>query len=685
MNRILLNQALHGYGDGHQLLGISAELSRDQLRQLRVMSDLAGPAFRTGFDGYLTGFPLVGGSTYALSRTWYATEMPRSGCVWTHTLLIDVNNLVDIPSAFPLTSLFQRPHADRSYQEFEQPIEWVSARDEDGLRVHIDTNLAASIAEALYGGEGAVVVALDEGGYAEDTVLALWSQQWPALRSNLRFCTGSLAPRDLAFDLVVSPPETARSIRDNSRFSVISLPVRRTSWDAWIDIIVSDLNDDSSQSDFRSFLWKFGGKVGKRRTGLALLSDLFISHQHWKDGTDAINHTLSVLADAPALGSIRAELVALFFDIPPEDPLFSAVVGCLLEHPGAWVVPREIASMEEKAKALARLSPSQALSLAQVAARTLGEHGEPYLVGIAHFLSNTADGLRDIQLSLLASLLRAYPELALESTVWNRSPDEQRVLFDKLDHEWVINHTTRLIITIVAAQAWEGLRTFVNRFTKIAVESILDETEFGKLPASASLASLLQEHQQEVATALAHKSRSGSGIWLAAAVIDPRSRAMKTLAASAFSGLKSQDEPGDRDVALLAASTFLVAALSSQTGVGLRLLRPSFSLIYRAEENSQIQSVAWPRIEPFLPWNYPEWDHCARLLKAVVEKVVDADDFDQFVEIFSDIDLFRRAIETADWSWSGRRFIKSLRRASRIGGVNLDPHFVDALGDEGWW
>ena len=78
---ITLNQTLHGYSDGHQLLASSIDLTSDQQALLLVMTDLSGPAFRSGFESYLTGYPLQNSGQYCFARTWFAPEMPRPGCV----------------------------------------------------------------------------------------------------------------------------------------------------------------------------------------------------------------------------------------------------------------------------------------------------------------------------------------------------------------------------------------------------------------------------------------------------------------------------------------------------------------------------------------------------------------------------------------------------------------------------
>src|SRR6266478_6408008 len=84
---ILLHQALHGYADGHRLLESSIPIPDDLKRLMLRMSDLSGTSMASGFQDYLTGYPLQSLDAYALARTWYAPEMPRPGCVWTHTLI----------------------------------------------------------------------------------------------------------------------------------------------------------------------------------------------------------------------------------------------------------------------------------------------------------------------------------------------------------------------------------------------------------------------------------------------------------------------------------------------------------------------------------------------------------------------------------------------------------------------
>src|ERR1041385_2809698 len=98
---IAIGQSLHGYSDGHRLLASSRKFPSQVNRTMLMMTDMSGPSMISGFETYLTAYPLPEIESYAFGKTWYAPEMQRPGCVWTHTLLIedsDIGSITDIRS-----------------------------------------------------------------------------------------------------------------------------------------------------------------------------------------------------------------------------------------------------------------------------------------------------------------------------------------------------------------------------------------------------------------------------------------------------------------------------------------------------------------------------------------------------------------------------------------------------------
>jgi GTPase-associated protein 1, N-terminal domain type 1 len=106
---VKLQQALHGYADGHRQLALSTQLKPRDLKTMLVLSDLSGPSAAIEPAGYLTGYPLGDSKMYAIARTWPAPEMSRPGCVWTHTILINFADIATLNDASTLLPLFRRP------------------------------------------------------------------------------------------------------------------------------------------------------------------------------------------------------------------------------------------------------------------------------------------------------------------------------------------------------------------------------------------------------------------------------------------------------------------------------------------------------------------------------------------------------------------------------------------------
>lgn len=79
MKSIAIQQTLHGYSEGHRLLDGSIKITDELARIVLRMSDLSGSNVVSGFEEYVTGYPLEQINVYAVAKTWYAPEMPRPG------------------------------------------------------------------------------------------------------------------------------------------------------------------------------------------------------------------------------------------------------------------------------------------------------------------------------------------------------------------------------------------------------------------------------------------------------------------------------------------------------------------------------------------------------------------------------------------------------------------------------
>lgn len=111
---MIIEQTLHGYNKGHGLLASSFPVKpNDDSSLMSVLSDWTGYRNELGEDSYMTFYPLSNGEKYAFAKTWYAEEMERPGCVWTHTLIVDLKKLDRNFDFRTLENYFRRPLKDK--------------------------------------------------------------------------------------------------------------------------------------------------------------------------------------------------------------------------------------------------------------------------------------------------------------------------------------------------------------------------------------------------------------------------------------------------------------------------------------------------------------------------------------------------------------------------------------------
>ena len=119
-----IEQVLHGYSNGHQLLASSTTaLSPSDRRKMALLSDWNEYVSAQEDDSsYLTCYPLPDSPYYVVAKTWYANEKERPGCVWTHSLLLDIHGQTSFFDYKLLYPLFRRPK-EENYSQYEEAIE----------------------------------------------------------------------------------------------------------------------------------------------------------------------------------------------------------------------------------------------------------------------------------------------------------------------------------------------------------------------------------------------------------------------------------------------------------------------------------------------------------------------------------------------------------------------------------
>lgn len=364
---IPIEQQVHGYRQGHQLLSSSINLSKADQSTIDQLSDVAGP-LRPGeiFSPYVSAYPLPSESFYVLARTWQDLTVARAGCVRTLSLLIPTTrwaSAASLSSFFDLIKDIGLPSGAVSVDVVESiPQPLPSVQDFSGKE----------LLEAMFL-EDARPVALFDTADPELIAERLMTAMWPGLRARLALSTFALSPRKVEgrfFDLVFAPKDAkprfsdwpgrrvdARAARD-SRHRWTGTIYSRVFKDPFPKLMsdregsLIDTSEDSSVASLRiALLWdELLEKVDRSPTAALGLLDIANSRATFSPETA---QTLT-----PLLRDATSQALS---DLPAADAwdFFAAIVRKM--H--AVYPSGTIKSVSEAASRLAKRDPNGALSL----------------------------------------------------------------------------------------------------------------------------------------------------------------------------------------------------------------------------------------------------------------------------------------------------------------------------------
>lgn len=652
--RFKLGQALHGYADGHRQLSRSIEISPTDARAMLALSDVAGPGLQIGPDGYLTGYPLSESGFYVLAKTWAAPEMPRPGCVWTHSLLIPLDQLEAMQSPEELLELFLHPRTAEA-KDFQAQISF--APESASAPEPRNAPLLRRLLSALYERPNAKVVARSHPSFdVAPTVLAIWRQQWPALKSTFRFCTLTSADRSSGknrFDLQLLP---ASDRAGRSRFpDVFDADTGADNELDWLQTAVSDalIPGGGALTHF----------ISSMRVDPLRGREAFVPIAQAQMAFDGLNETRS---------AERLIELGERYDFFGGSILRRAVTEA--------VVPLTQASARIAgfvARNLENLPADSVVSVAPVIAQHLWLHEPEVYADLArqggrsaeileHALSllpvsTLLDGLRE-RPKLVRETLRARPELLAERQFWALASDARR-------QGLAMMRQSKKVRDI-------ALQTIVSDFDPKLAREVA--AEFG---AAVILRALHDGHADEglirAWVDTLREDRDGVAEYLS------RAKSVNPTMLVAISEMLHPDEVPNtegtdpwlhatlgikRPISQQMDSYLLFRGLGPVSRNPAELLTYAFERIHASAAESALDDDAWRLIEPRLPKSdfWFDWDHCQRLRAAVVDTFISRSlPPSLFGELARDDQLFGALVLYCATSWKGRDYLWRVRDALR--------------------
>lgn len=643
-----------------------------------------------GFDTYITGYPLPEIAAYAFARTWYAPEMRRPGCVWTHTLLVDFSDLDAVSMVGGLCSLFRRPNGNWEWYNSPQAA-IVTVSDEGGVPSLLLTpdEITRALFETIYGSPiTPAVLAAETTATFEDTVLAMWEQQWPRLRRNFTFCTGALSPRsfgDRMFDLQVVPNSSLRSFSraiDDPGVVTADKTARNTA--PWLDMVVADLKC-GVRGHLRRFLWRYSGDMAPHRSTVAPLVHLYRDIAQVSEGSIAfstvVEHLAASFPDARVGRHLKA---AICGDTRPSEIKLAAVpeeemlLALATTRRYAAFDVRDL-NLQGRARAWGRLNNGRIGEVVTTLLRSpMTPLAEGVLEGIVGGLT-TGDALALVheQPPLLPVLAAAIPALGESPDVWQSSIDQQRTLLDALLKSDVGAVEWGPVIGAALDAKADGIaEELIKHLGFDAVHAVLNWLDKEHSVHAITLDTLPQEWRRVLALHPALLLR-----WLATApevvevnayvttLLDPHSAETHSGVSDSWWHAFVQAAPSIRNHALLVATMAFLLALAFD-GVGASapfLVAGSFSIVHTAASRGELPYDAWRSLRAYLPAldGWRDWDQCEKLRRALVWAFItyrwSPEFFLKALKDEQDEQVFRWTIDYCDDTRDGKAFLQALR------------------------
>jgi hypothetical protein len=656
-----VHQALHGYSDGHRQLACSAALSPKDARLVLVMSDVSGSGVTGEGIPYITGYPLAESGLYALAKTWPATELPRPGSVWTHTIFVEFAELATLDRPSSLAKLFRRPSME---QRFGYDNALLLGNDPLCSEMLSDEELFwfGRLATGLYGlPDEPIWARRDPDFYVDEVVLRIWDQQWPRLRRSFKFCTLTTTDRSqdgFAFDLQLCPSSAATSrLRFQGRFE--GWEAVTSSDEAWMRGLLADVWHPE-RSEIRQALRLIGTDVLGGRAAMRPICELLVS-QSASIQMD-VNQIVDLVNEPGLLATSKlAKMFALRTVLPRSEHLSDESLRFVAKN--IDFLPSE--ELEEFAPPFSeRLWATNPVMLA-----SLWLDDRPSVqIPLRHaaqgiIAAELLDGLSAAP-DLVHPLLTVRPDLAELPEFWGRTQ-----CWPKVVANIGIDLTSHAVLdALVLGLHDEGAMTSaLHEVGTLAVLKCI-QTLDQQPQVSQNLDAWVRHACSDtdaVAKFLAQSTASSAGtIYLVSQQLQPDAVPNDFGDDPWLIALRSYSKSRRKLPVELLAYGF-------RRGMGWRsrsvaeLLSITFEALHRAAEQDSIPETSWSMLENALPSVRSDfsWDRALRLRKAAAKRATDmrfsAEDFLGLAE--SEV-LFGALLEEVWQLWDGSWFLKSMAK-----------------------
>jgi hypothetical protein len=664
-----------------------------------------------GFEEYVTGYPIPGTQTYALAKTWYAPEMERPGCVWTHVLILDFHDLEKISALNQLSPYYRRP-VERQAEGYHSKIT-IELNREPFSPSSIPQSGAADLIAALYGQPiRPTIVGSRDSRSSENLVTAIWAQQWPNCRFNFRFCTGALEARSLEgkpFDLQVVPPRTARELqREPGTFTFLeenkgSVAKHGLAVDVirpqWVTIATEDLLMPTAGA-FRRFLWRYSDRTDEARSQYQKLAEVYILTTEFEQRYTVLRDvTTEICGKFPAPRSalaLKKDIYGLWSELSsgllPQITEAERLAELITSPHGTSF---DAADLEIRSRASLLWSRDSYVAGEQLLMTALDLHREQPLASEA--LAGFADVISANQLCIIAqrrrealtAIVAKNPRLIISDDFWSCRISMQAYseMLESLREQTDVAYVNTWLPFAIRSGPGTLAAPILTMFGREATRTTLDYIESsGTDSLPAKWVEALRSRQDEIASWLKPlpKSPSKRALAILASILDPRVLVLHSLDLAWWLELGKEDRLLDQPDE--AVSAFLLAlAFANPDARAVELFPMTFDRVYEAAARERLGDWGWHVLLDSLPTlpNSDPWDRCQQLRRGLLTHFIRTNWTP--VDLLRSVrhpDIFREVLSAAHQVERGEVFLQATADAVRSGAVPATDAQREALNEE---
>ena len=622
IDEFYVEQTLHGYSNGHKLLQASSKLSEQDSKKMMTLSDLSGNEFINGFERYFTGYSL-NDERIVLACTWYAEEMKRPGCVWTHSLIFNVHDFLLMgEDAASIIKIFKRPNIDSDFASYSNSLKFVRESHEQ-----LDDSNLKYLLWCIWGNRTPLIIFDDKSTGLEKEIIFLFLTQHDLLEEDYSFCTGSVALRGYSgktLQLQIVPRKISRSklyIGDKTYEAKDKNIIKN--YPLWVNKMFDNLKKDNLKQ-YRKFVAGFskdyqqpiyvpafmklyvGSCAEKKRATLVTL--LQMASAIFKDKKKICNEILTLYSKNYFLGWCEKEnynevleyfIDNSWLDISSIDIRKLVKEGYIADYVGSQRLVKNIIKREES-------------SLNEV---LLKEYAD--LIPKNKFADFTG-----LDYYCCSTLISIKNEFAMCQEIWKGSKGYQQGIIRCLNRKEETIHK-KIIQTVLQTSVYDFsydlYRVYGKECMQVYWDYLLDNLGNLESEKVKGIINIVKDDiESEVKLILSHTTKRDTLLFLVS-MVDSYNREIQRLSKEDIYRIYNtiMGENCVQNEKEILAKFLLPICILANYMLDAEIAKFSFEIVNRMLANQTFSEIEWDKLDKILPEVafYNNWDRCKRLRK----------------------------------------------------------------------